>query len=79
MRADPDGYTLLFAPALVLSVLPQARSGVDAGYKTDALIPVCRTFINTMGLVVRPDSPIKTVADLRPNVLASLRRLIAAF
>jgi tripartite-type tricarboxylate transporter receptor subunit TctC len=25
---------------------------------------VCQTFVNTMGLVVRPDSPIKTVADL---------------
>ena len=31
VRADADGYTLLFAPALVLSVLPQAR-GADTGY-----------------------------------------------
>ena len=62
-RAETDGYTLLFAPALVLSVLPQAR-GVDAGYKSDALAPICQTFINTMGLIVRPDSPIRNVADL---------------
>ena len=62
-RADADGYTLLFAPALVLSVLPQAR-GADVGYKSDALVPVCQTFINTMGLVVRPDSPISTMVDL---------------
>ena len=62
-RAEADGYTLLFAPALVLSVLPQARNA-DAGYKPDSLVPVCQTFINTMGLVVRPDSPIKTIADL---------------
>jgi tripartite-type tricarboxylate transporter receptor subunit TctC len=61
-RAEADGYTLLFAPALVLSVLPQARA--DAGYKPDSLVPVCQTFINTMGLVVRPDSPIKNIADL---------------
>ena len=27
VRADADGYTLLFAPALVLSVVPQARGG----------------------------------------------------
>ena len=60
----PDGYTLLFAPALVLSVLPQARGGGDTGYKPDALAPICQTFVNTMGLVVRPDSPIKSVADL---------------
>ena len=62
-RADADGYTLLFAPALVLSVLPQTR-GINAGYKSDALIPVCQTFVNTMGLVVRPDLPISSVVDL---------------
>jgi tripartite-type tricarboxylate transporter receptor subunit TctC len=63
VRADADGYTLLFAPALVLSVLPQAR-GADTGYKPDSLIPICQTFVNTMGLIVRPDSPITNVADL---------------
>ena len=42
-RAEADGYTLLFAPALVLSVYPQAR-GADTGYKPDALAPVCQTF-----------------------------------
>lgn len=57
VRADADGYTLLFAPALVL---PQARGGGDTGYKPDALVPVCQTFVNTMGLVVRPDSAIKS-------------------
>ncbi len=61
-RADPDGYTLLFAPALVLSVHPQARD--DTGYKPDALAPVCQTFVNAMALAVRPDSPIKSIADL---------------
>ena len=62
VRADPDGYTLLFAPALVLSVYPQART--DAGYKPDALVPVCQTFTNAMALAVLPGSPIKNVADL---------------
>jgi len=61
-RADADGYTLLFAPALVLSVYPQARK--DTGYKPDALIPVCQTFTNAMALAVPQDSPIKTVGDL---------------
>jgi tripartite-type tricarboxylate transporter receptor subunit TctC len=63
-RAEPDGYTLLFTPALVLSVLPQARGGSETGYKPDSLAPVCQTFVNTMGLAVRPDSPLKSVADL---------------
>jgi tripartite-type tricarboxylate transporter receptor subunit TctC len=61
-RADPDGYTLLFAPALVLSVHPQARTDTD--YKSDALVPVCQTFTNAMALAVRPDSPIKNIANL---------------
>jgi tripartite-type tricarboxylate transporter receptor subunit TctC len=64
VRAEPDGYTLLFTPALVLSVLPQARGGSEAGYKPDSLAPICQTFVNTMGLAVRPDSPLKSVADL---------------
>jgi tripartite-type tricarboxylate transporter receptor subunit TctC len=62
-RAEADGYTLLFAPALVLSVYPQAR-GADTGYKPDALAPICQTFSNAMALAVRPDSPIKTIGDL---------------
>jgi tripartite-type tricarboxylate transporter receptor subunit TctC len=62
VRSDADGYTLLFAPALVLSVYPLART--DTGYKPDSLVPVCQTFTNAMALAVRPDSPIKNVADL---------------
>jgi tripartite-type tricarboxylate transporter receptor subunit TctC len=62
IRSDPDGYTLLFAPALVLSVVPLARD--DAGYRPDALAPVCQTFVNAMALAVRPDSPFAGVADL---------------
>lgn len=62
VRSDADGHTLLFAPALVLSVHPQARS--DAGYRTDALVPICQTFVNAMVLAVRSDSAIRSVADL---------------
>jgi tripartite-type tricarboxylate transporter receptor subunit TctC len=61
-RADPDGYSLLFAPALVVSVHPQERD--DTGYRPDALAPICQTFVNAMALAVRADSPIRTVADL---------------
>jgi tripartite-type tricarboxylate transporter receptor subunit TctC len=62
VRADPDGYTLLFAPALILSVLPAARA--DTGYDANSLVPVCQTFSNAMALAVRPDSPLKSLADL---------------
>ncbi len=61
-RGDADGYTLLFAPALVVSVHPQSRD--DTGYKPDSLVPVCQTFSNAMALAVRQESPIKSVADL---------------
>src|SRR5215212_10238632 len=60
--AEPDGYTLLFAPALIVSVYPAARS--DTGYDADAFVPICQTFENAMALAVRPDSPFKTLGDL---------------
>ncbi len=61
-RAEPDGYTLLFAPALVVSVHPAARS--DTGYEATAFAPVCQTFSNAMAIAVRPDSPFRSLADL---------------
>jgi len=61
-RAEADGYAVLFAPAVVLSVLPQSRN--DTGYRHNSLVPVCQTFVNTMGLAVRPGSPIKRIGDL---------------
>jgi len=61
-RGETDGYSLLFVPALVLSVYPQARK--DAGYESNSIVPVCQTFTNAMALAVAPESPIKTVADL---------------
>jgi tripartite-type tricarboxylate transporter receptor subunit TctC len=61
-EAKPDGYVLLFAPALVASVAPVVQSG--ANYRPDMLAPICQTFETEMALVVKPDSPLKTVADL---------------
>jgi tripartite-type tricarboxylate transporter receptor subunit TctC len=61
-RAEPGGHNLLFAPALIVSVLPAARS--DTGYQADALSPVCQTFENAMALAVRPDSPFKSLQDV---------------
>jgi tripartite-type tricarboxylate transporter receptor subunit TctC len=61
-RAAPDGYTLLFTAAYTLSVLPVTRP--DAGYAATSIEPVCRTFVNTMALAVRPDSPITGLRDL---------------
>ncbi len=60
-RAAPDGYTLLFAAAYSLSVLPVIRT--DTGYTAASFTPVCQAFINTMVLAVRPESPFATLAD----------------
>jgi tripartite-type tricarboxylate transporter receptor subunit TctC len=63
----------LFAPALIVSVLPAARA--DTGYDATSLVPICQTFSNAMALAVRPDSPFKSLADLvqaarqKPGVL----------
>ena len=62
-RAPQDGYTLLFGAVYVLSVLPVLRPA-EVGYRSDSLVPVCQTVSNAMVLVVRPDSPFKSLADL---------------
>jgi tripartite-type tricarboxylate transporter receptor subunit TctC len=62
-RAEADGYTLLFGAVYVLSVLPAMREA-EIGYSADALVPVCQTVSNAMMLVVRPESPFRTLADL---------------
>ncbi len=61
-RSAPDGYTLLFVPALVYSVLPLMQSNV--GYTDKSFVPICQTFENQMAIVVKPDSPFKTTRDL---------------
>lgn len=61
-RAKPDGYSLLFAPAVSLTVVP--LSNKQAGYDHKSFEPICQTFINEMVVVVRPDSPFKIAGDL---------------
>jgi tripartite-type tricarboxylate transporter receptor subunit TctC len=60
-RSTPDGYTLLFVPALAYSVLPLMQS---VGYDAKSLAPICQTFENQMALIVRPDSPLQSVRDV---------------
>jgi tripartite-type tricarboxylate transporter receptor subunit TctC len=61
-RAAPDGYTLLFVPALAYSVLPLMQGNV--GYDPKSLAPICQTFENQMALIVRPESPLRSVRDV---------------
>ena len=60
-RATPDGHYLLFAPAVVFSVLP-ARG--EVGFTAASFVPVCQSFENAMAIAVRPESPFNSLADL---------------
>jgi tripartite-type tricarboxylate transporter receptor subunit TctC len=61
-RANPDGYSLLFTAAVSVTVVPHFNK--QAGYTLKAFEPICQTFKNEMVIVVRPDSPFKSVGDL---------------
>ena len=61
-RANADGYSLLFAPAVSLTVVPMQNK--QAGYNVKSFEPLCQTFVNEMVVVVRPGSPFKTAGDI---------------
>ncbi|MGG5820239.1 tripartite tricarboxylate transporter substrate binding protein [Falsiroseomonas sp. HW251] len=72
-RAPADGYTLLFVPALVASVLPVVQP--TSGLQVNSFVPVCQVFNNSMALVVKPDSPIRNLRDLQARAQAQPGRL----
>jgi tripartite-type tricarboxylate transporter receptor subunit TctC len=72
-RAPADGYTLLFVPALVASVLPVTQP--QGGLTTTSFRPICQVFSNSMALVVKPDSPIRTLRDLQRAAQAAPGRM----
>jgi tripartite-type tricarboxylate transporter receptor subunit TctC len=61
-RANPDGYSLLFTAAVSMTVLPLTNKQV--GYDHKSFEPICQTFKNEMVIVVKPDSPFRSVADV---------------
>ena len=61
-RAKPDGYTLMHGATYSISVQPLIDK--DAGYTYESFTPICQTFKNDQVLVVSPDSPLKTAADI---------------
>jgi len=64
-KARPDGYTLLMALSSV-SILPEADriNGKAPGYTLDQLMPVALVSADPTVLVVRAESPYRTVKDL---------------
>jgi tripartite-type tricarboxylate transporter receptor subunit TctC len=61
-QAKPDGYTLLHGAAFSLTVQP--LTDMQAGYTHKSFEPICQTFKNDQVIVVKPDSPLRSVRDL---------------
>ncbi|MEW6257964.1 MAG: tripartite tricarboxylate transporter substrate binding protein [Pseudomonadota bacterium] len=61
-RAVPDGYTLLFSPALIVSVVPTLQPA--AGFTAASFDPICQTFESQMALIVPTSSPYNSVSEL---------------
>jgi tripartite-type tricarboxylate transporter receptor subunit TctC len=61
-RSAPDGYSLLFTPAVSITVLPLQNK--DIGYTHKSFEPICQTFKNEMVIVARPGSPFRKAADV---------------
>jgi tripartite-type tricarboxylate transporter receptor subunit TctC len=61
-RAAPDGYTLLFTAAVSMVVNPLTQT--QAGYTLGSFDHICQAFKNEMVIVVHPESPLRSVADL---------------
>jgi len=64
-RAKPDGYTILMALSSI-SIIPVADKvlGRDPMFQLDQLVPIARFTADPTVLVVRADSPYKSVKDL---------------
>lgn len=60
-RRDPDGYSLVFMPALTLSVATKTHK---TGYQADSLVPICQTFSNAMAIVAPTNSEWNSVEDI---------------
>ncbi len=73
-RAPADGYTLVFAPALVVTVLPFSTQG-GTPYSLESFTPLCQTFENVMTLAVHPASRFQSLAQLVAEARANPGRL----
>lgn len=69
MQAPPDGYTLVMGPMTPLAIQPHLVKGLTI---TPASVePVCNVAENILGVVVRNDSPVRSLQDLVAAAKAS--------
>jgi tripartite-type tricarboxylate transporter receptor subunit TctC len=60
--AKPDGYTLAFTPNGPVTIQPHVIPTLS--YTFDGVVPLCQIFAVQYVLAVKPDSPLRTLADL---------------
>ncbi|MDX3904636.1 MAG: tripartite tricarboxylate transporter substrate binding protein [Pigmentiphaga sp.] len=61
-RAQPDGYTLMIGPSIVMTNLPYTQKDLPYGF--DSFDFVCQLNVNAFVLAVRADAPYKRLEDL---------------
>jgi tripartite-type tricarboxylate transporter receptor subunit TctC len=61
-QARPDGYTIGFATSTALALQPALQPQLP--YRLSSFTPICQTFELVFALVVPPESPYRTAADL---------------
>jgi len=71
--ARPDGYILGGGPTTPISNAPHFMKGLK--YTVDSFEYVCHTFENVFAIVVRPESPFKTLQDLLATARANPGKL----
>lgn len=71
--ARPDGYILGGGPTTPISNAPHFMKGLK--YTVDSFEYVCHTFENVFAIVVRPESPFKTLQDLIATARANPGKL----
>jgi len=74
-QAQPDGRTLLYAAAAVVTVLPLLP---NAAYAFEDLVPLARVTNNTHVLAARPNVPYQDFAGMRAYARANPEKIVFA-
>jgi len=61
-RSKPDGYTLLYGGGATMAPYPPLNTQI--GYDRSSFEPICQAYKFDLVIIVRPDSPLKSMTDL---------------
>lgn len=72
-NAAADGHTVVFSPASPLVITPFVAKSMP--FKVEKIEPVCQVFENVFAIVVKADSPIRSMKDLIERAKAAPGKL----